>query len=417
MTSREPQATGRRGGGLDGQPAPRVVGRRVDAFYLAFKGELREDVRAHLEELRARGEALNTEVPVEIGDLRGALSTRSREGWWVVQSAWLTVTINERASHGWQLEIRPSALLLMHEGEFAALTFANDVARGVLELVREARLRRIDLCADLVHLDLAGIDPQAFVTHHKTRIRDIAQFEEFFRAGMRTGFMMGKSDAVSRLYDKTEHLRLGLDETKAEDERAAWKSEGWNGTDDVVRAEFQLRGRILDELDIRDPAKALERLDAIWGYCIKKWLRLVVLGTATRKRRCKTDRRWEALEDVVFRAPGEEPARRVRAPSTPHARRMVSAIVNFCACIGVISAGVGDPRQVVAGWSEARAEQWLQEQLNALARFTVKGATADLLLASDDPREAAARLMEKQSAACMKFARATKRAEDAAIAA
>jgi hypothetical protein len=378
----------------------------VDAFYLAFQGSLRDEARVELGLLQAKCAALKTEVGVQMshngGELRGALSSRSRDGWWSIRSAWLTVTVDERASHDWIVEVKPSALLLMREGPRAALSMARAAARALLETVTGERTRRLDLCADLTGFDLGGLNVRGFVTHHRTGIADISAVKEYWRAGKRTGFVIGKGDAMARVYDKTEHLRLGLDDTKADDEYAEWRFGGWNGHDDVTRVEFQLRGRLLDELDLRDPERALSRLDATWSYCTKKWLRLVDLDSSTRKERCATDACWQALEDVVFRAKSE-PAKRTRAPSVPHARRMVSAVVNYSACAGMLAYCAGDARERVAGWSNPRAEAWIQEQLFDMSRRTVLAATVDLVGRFDDARAAAAHLMEKQSAAAVKF--------------
>jgi hypothetical protein len=405
MTSREPPVTLGRGGVL-GHHAPRWLTHRVDALYLAFKGPVRDECRAELTTLHARMSVTKSEAAVRFeaggGVLQGAMSTRSREGWWLVRSAWVSIVVDERAVEGWSVVAQPSALLLMREGPRRALELARSAARAVLSNVVEERVRRLDLCADVVGFEMQAVERHAFLTHRRTQSADISTVREYARAGKRTGFVFGKGDAVVRVYDKTEHLRLGLDDTKADDERADWVCAGWNGRDDVTRIEYQLRGRMLKELELRDPEKCLERLDAVWSYCTRKWLRLVELVPGRRRERCATDERWSVLEDVVFRARSEA-AKRVRAPSAPHARRMVSAVVNYMACEGLLAIYTGDARERVANWSNARAEAWIQEALFSMARQTSRAAAADLIQRFDDACEAAAHLMEKQSAASARF--------------
>jgi hypothetical protein len=385
----------------------RVLAYRVDAFYLAFQGALRDDVRAELEVLHAKALASKTEVAVNLtnadgGELRGALSTRCFGGMWRTSSAWLTVVVDERASHDWRVEVRPTALLLMLEGPRAALVLARAAARAVLQTVTGERVRRLDLCADLVAFDLRGVQQEHFVTHHRRKSADISTQHEYSRRGIRTGFLIGKGDAQVGIYDKTEHLRLGLDETKAEEERAEWHHGGWNGLDDVTRVEYRMRGRLLDELEIRDPDRCLDRLDAVWGYCTTKWLRLVDRSTATRKERCRSDHRWRALEAVVFVARAE-PAKRRRPPATPHALRQLSASLNYAACVGALGGVAGDARTHVANWSNARAEAWIQEDLFRWAQLTARAAAQVWIGRYDDAVEAAAALIEKKSAAVAKY--------------
>lgn len=418
MTTCEPAVTAVRKDALEHQDA-RWLTHRVDAFYLKFKGPLRDDVRAELVALQAKMISTKAEAAVNVerggGELRGAMSTRSREGWWSINSAWCSVVIDEHAREGWSLKVNASALLLMREGPHAALTMARSIARAMLSQVVEERVSRLDLCADVTGFDLGGLNVQHFVTHKRVRFSQISQLQEYWRAGKRTGFVFGKGDAMARIYDKTEHLALGLDDTKADEERSEWSCAGWNGRDDVTRVEFQLRGRLLKELELRDPDRCLERLDSIWSYCTHKWLRFVDRSTATRKERCETDQRWAVLEEVVFRV-RTEPAKRVRAPSVPHARRMVSAIVNFSACEGLLALFVGDPRERVANWSNARAEAWIQEQLFTMSRTTSRAAAADLIGRFDDACDAAVHLMEKQGAASAKFNHVPiRKCDDAAV--
>jgi hypothetical protein len=377
---------------------------RVDAFYLAFKGAARPEAKSYLNERLADGKARKTEVAVELhtvgGTVHGALSTRSRDGWWLIHNDWLSITLEEHASHGWAVVVQPSALLLMHEGPRAALMLARGAARALLVAILDERVRRLDLAADVVNFDLRGIDPRAFAIHHRTGCTDIATLKQYWKRGMRTGFVLGKGDALVRLYDKTEHLRLGLDDVKADDERDIWRFGGWNGTDDVTRVEFQFRGNLLKELDLRNPDACIEKLDSVWAYGIAKWVRIIEIGSATRRDRCRTDARWLALDGVVFRE-RTAPAKRNRASAVPSARRMVSAVVNFCACMGVIASyDTAD----VANWSNARAEAWIQGQLFAMAKQTARAAAVDMCGRFESNRDAAIHLMEKLAAAKMRHA-------------
>lgn len=395
-------------------PSTQAFAWRVDAFYLAFKGTVAESVRAELMRTLEWAEGAESEAPIDIaaahdaGELRGALSPHSRDGWWLINSGLLRVIVDTSAKvKGWAVTVEPTALLLMLEGPRAALELARQAARAVLENVEEERVRRLDLCADVVGLQLAKLDPRAAVSHWRTKVVDISTVKRFWRTGKRTGFVFGSGDAVCRIYDKTEHLRLGLDDAKRDEEYSTWRMAGWNGVDDVARAEYQFRGRLLDELEARDPEKVLEKLDALWSYATRKWLRFVELGTATRKERCTTAPAWRVVQDVVFRERVPAPPERVRIPTKPHARRAVSAMTNYCASAGALTGLLPrtpeQARAVIANWSNDRAEAWVQETLFDMAKPTVLAAKADLIAAFDEPRDAAFHLMTKRAAAFAKW--------------
>lgn len=127
-----------------------------------------------------------------------------------------------------------------------------------------------------------------------------------------TGHTVCPGNAImARVYDKTQELRVHRDPEKERLEKLIWSEHGWQG-EQVTRVEFQIRGEAAKELFGRQLDRATRELDAIWGYCTTRWLKLVVPGTATRLRRCDLDPRWDAATKVGWGHPDQAPAERTR---------------------------------------------------------------------------------------------------------
>jgi hypothetical protein len=248
----------------------------------------------------------------------------------------------------------------------------------------------------LVHFRLAAIDAKAWLTPRRARVDDIATLTEYSHAGIRTGFAIGKSDIRLRVYDKTAELRLGRNEgNKRDEEHARWGAAGWDGRDDVVRVEYQLRGEVLKELDIREPERLLERLDPIWRYCAHKWCRLVDLRTSTRRERCLDDKRWSMVKTVSFQDPHAAPAARIRSRSLARARLAAGTALNYAARAGILDASaLSDTRAHVARWSDDRAAAFVRNQFVRALRAAAN-ELADELLRAHGAHNAAIYVIER----------------------
>jgi|HubBroStandDraft_1064217.scaffolds.fasta_scaffold64766_2 hypothetical protein len=207
----------------------RVIGRRVDWLTLAFRGQLSEAATTLLAERLTSAHALRTAVCVDLAPgLSLSLSAHSRDGWFQLSNAEVRVHIDLRAAGGWLVEVTAGALLLGRVGPATALECARMVASSLLAEIAEERVRRVDLCADLVGFDLRNVDARAWVAPRRCLVAAISMYE-FSRAAVRTGFTIGKSAVRLRVYDKTEELRLSRnDGDKRDEEHARWRAAGWN---------------------------------------------------------------------------------------------------------------------------------------------------------------------------------------------
>lgn len=184
---------------------------------------------------------------------------------------------------GWTIEIIWYAQELARIGLEAALHESHAIA-GLTGEVLEARLRRIDLCADIEGWEISPDDVKRLAKRPRARWavddagpRKAPKVPQCLRSGACkerctcndvqvygtgstirerhiTGIAVGRGGALmSRIYDKRcelENDRIGL---RREAEETRWRAQGWKGQAPVTRVEFQIRGVALVELGVRDP--------------------------------------------------------------------------------------------------------------------------------------------------------------------
>lgn len=239
--------------------------------------------------------------------------------------------------------------------------------------VREVRVRRIDLAADVAGFEIGEDDWKHLVRRSRVKVfpfttkpsargkvtddgfrgtKDLevreaelpALADTYARARI-SGIRVGSSDVVARIYDKRQELADKNDTDKAAAEAGRWRSGGWDGNAPVARVEFQLRGEALRELGARDPDRCEERelgeivdlphyVPRIWRTCLK-WLRLARRDDQRRQRTRRTvDARWRALYAASFGARDAndlEPIRRRRVRGGATAAQALGALVS---CVG-----------------------------------------------------------------------------------
>ncbi len=388
--------------GVAKSKSPRVVllARRIDYLTLAFKGPLDEDVEELLCERALEVQSLQTAVAVEVTPgVAFSMALGSRDGWWYLENADARVVINKHASRGWLVAVEMSGVALARIGHVVAIERARVLASKLLARVDDERVRRVDMCADFVGFDLPNIDPHAWLAQRRCKQVDHVRLDTYREGDECTGFTIGKGAVVLRVYNKTEELKAKGDATKRAEEYARWEAAGWDGQSPVTRVEFQLRDAAMKELGLRDVPHFAERLDDAWAYCTRRWCRLVELGTRTRKKRCETDARWEAVRNVEFVC-NAEPARRKRSRGTVDARHAIGAVINYTSRAGL---GGGFPlgssgREKTRDWTDEYADAWVHWLLEERFGRASRAAADELLRTAPSRREAAARLYEKVNA-------------------
>lgn len=396
-------------------PLPRVLAARVDALVLAYRGALQSDVYSELLARLADAKAHRTGVAVRVASHSFELHPRSRDGWWKMKNASFGIVFEENPHvAGWKLAVTASAVALATRGARACAIMADEVARALLGSLDGVRVRRADLCADFVDLSLSGIEPAQWLHRPRVNVADHLTFARHHRVCKCTGFKFGKSDVVARVYDKTEELRAKSDDEKRAIEEALWRSalDGngkpfWQEGTSVTRVEFQFRGKVLDELwgadgGLRSPEMLMQKLDAIWAYGSREWLRLIVPGSATRRTRCADDPAWAAVQSVRFEQWDGEIPLRFRRRAFAKARLALGVTLSFAAGSRTLPPLRVDPhesgRDAVAQWTEREARAFLSDYLEELGGRTMP-EIARTLSEGRSPRDTAAFLIERVRAA------------------
>lgn len=115
----------------------------------------------------------------------------------------------------------------------------------------EARLRKLDLCADFAGWRIGDVLHEAWIVQRIGRVREYEK--QTHRVGSKiTGFTICPGNTLMmRAYDKVAELNVTGREQKREIEYSFWKREGWQ-FESVTRIEFQFRSTVLRQFEARN---------------------------------------------------------------------------------------------------------------------------------------------------------------------
>lgn len=374
----------------------KVVGRRVDAMYLAYRVELASDVVHYLKQRQIEA-TKHGQASVRWRSIVGTMNFSRTSNTWHVETTTYQLQVFLKGPGGdttpegeeltgWTVELVWAAqeLANMRRDMRPAIEEGKRIA-AELGTVLESRLRRFDLCADVAGWKVAAGDSERLVRRSRAKLHVHNVDTEAATAKLATDLVRRVNKAITkhmtsslvrvyensrgvtgmtvcpgghmmlRAYDKREHLAVTNDPEKTEAEETRWKDGGWDGEEPVTRVEYQLRGDAIKELGLRDPDRPLilwrdknkkvcstpfkgtfgDRIDAVWQRCLR-WARLVTL-TKERRSECPNDPVWNALEAVRFVCAALSPARRFRI------RRHASVEQTFGCVLSVVGAKVGLP--------------------------------------------------------------------------
>jgi hypothetical protein len=320
----------------------------VDALVIAFQATASESFRLHLAAaLETAKECGAPFVEVAVGGMLMALDARSHLGWLRLSNGDATAVISDdRSLRGWNVEVTMRAVTLAALGHEAAAALAVEIGENIIgrsAALFPTRVRRLDLCVDVVGLDLRTIPPTAWVGRGRPTLERLTpniDAREFFVGGECNAFYFGTGDLLLRAYNKTVELQKDLVGSKCSLEHELWRAAGWNETDDVTRIEFQLRSEALKTIDggsLRHTPSAFERLDAAWAYLTNEWARIGVPGSSSRRTRWRTDPRWSVVQSADFgRATGEIAVRSARVRDAPAPEYVAAILLSYGAKTGAL---------------------------------------------------------------------------------
>jgi hypothetical protein len=387
----------------------RVVSHRVDAVTLAYRVELDPDFVKYL---AGRGELARKHgrAAIEWGPIAGELRYSRAAKTWLIVNPVVRVRVDvwgpgkvalEDGSHepGWTVEVvwAASELARVDVDTVTRVTRKMVEAIAVGGAVHEARLRRLDLCADVAGWAISRADAARLVRRPHSKMTEYGRGAD---AGAEDGAATTPASVHStrditgvtvcpggevllRIYDKREELkRQPEDKRAAEEER--WTAGGWDGAADVTRVEYQIRGQALKELGIRDPDRPYDPqigpgrlfrglgdvVDRVWAWCLT-WCRLALEDHERASRRSR-DPVWEKLARVRFfrkLAPGEIHSR-VRVRGGASHEQALGCALSILAAKGLLPKRDEDPipRVTALRVVGVDAETALRAELGAVFR-------------------------------------------------
>ncbi|HWI65119.1 MAG TPA: hypothetical protein VNT75_25095 [Symbiobacteriaceae bacterium] len=302
-------------------------------MYSTYQGELRPDILAALEILKA--EAQQDDAPAEFAGLRlfGEDVMVNRNGGvkgytYHVSNSRCDAFLVGRGKNQPELWIQPRAEFLREVGPRKLQRMQRESVEVLFSGTPQERANRVDL-----HVDLTGVTWEAFglgfenggivlgnTTSRGKNVQTHATGDHMnaFTVGKRSGTV------YLRVYDKTQELRDKRHLAALADGEFThylpmlWLQHGWKGqvgTDKqgkaqfqpVLRVEFEIGREALSEFLSRTGKddgfvdsweQGLPQLQAMWQYCLLKWFVVREPGTASQKTRWKVAEWWNKLADL-----------------------------------------------------------------------------------------------------------------------
>src|SRR5215472_16620743 len=180
------------------------------------------------------------------------------------------------------------------------------------------------LCTDVAGMPLHKLNPHEFTRRgHVVRwhqddalILDLEPSRKDYdsttvsiRYGEQKGiaFSPGSPHTVV-LYNKPREIRYhSPDKTWFGD---IWKQNGWDGESPIVRIEIRYKREFLHDHGIETMEDLFDRLDELWAYSTRLWLRHVRPTKDKQRSRWPSTAWWQTVQGVVFERQDAAPAER-----------------------------------------------------------------------------------------------------------
>ena len=343
----------------------------VDSLYLSFAGGIDSELAIWLQQCKERAQASNENVVamagIGLGDHHFMVLPRGRGRFaFVLEDNWFSIQLSN-ASAG----VLPLALVqvrseyLTSVGPEEAIRTATALVDDMGKVEGPPKISRLDLFADFcTDHDMALFPGRHWVKRSKKR----AIHEESDEV---TGISFGSGNEVSaRLYDKSrEILKSGKDYM-----RPLWAAEGWNGSEQIWRMEYQIRREGLPEPMKGAAGEALPLCGNLWRYLCDDWLRLSVPSDSDDTRsRWPTHPLWEDVSRLWHIDPEAPPMSRVTKARLPSDDRLfrhgISGLSAFMAREGIteVDEGLGEFLHAMEAYFDS-AQHAYPESMQAYVR-------------------------------------------------
>lgn len=273
----------------------------IDSLYVSFKGTLKEDIKAQLEEKkslaqasdekkRARAKLIIEDHCFEVKDKGKGLYA------YVLVDAWYHIQVSPSQRKTLPpVYVQLSSYLITHLGIHEAMSYLRTVVERLLVNLEVETVSRADLFVDFItDMDFEAIKKTSWIRRAK-------KYKNHWTGDIFTGWSMGFGGVISgRLYDKTEEIK----ESGKYYLKTIWQEKGWSEGQRVWRLEFQLERQFLKQMSVNGLSDFIDVSNDIWRYCTDDWLRLVIEGDTENRNRWETHPLWNRLQLVKFQ-PGD----------------------------------------------------------------------------------------------------------------
>jgi len=205
---------------------------------------------------------------------------------------------------------RPNAMIEIRSEALWRLGAENilNISLKIIEAnggnIVDAKPSRVDLCIDFLMSEKKW--SQNILKYAVTRATDYAPY---YRNKNLTGIRIGKGDISARLYDKPLEIE--------QQSKKYWMYDIWGIQETpekkkIIRIEFQLRRDVLQDLIINNIDDLFQKIDNIWAYCTKNWLKFQDSPGLHHTQR-STFKWYEEIQDGFRGVQGAEPLVRKKA--------------------------------------------------------------------------------------------------------
>jgi hypothetical protein len=207
----------------------------------------------------------------------------------------IELKINQEAKDGKyfpEVHIKFMAAFLWRSGWQSAM---NKTIEWVKEWadVRAVVVSRCDIAVDFgCELPVLSQDFKELVTRAKKKE---AHFERYQDGLNLTGYSIGGSSLMCRIYDKLNEIKKSNKDWFKE----LWQKNGWQELQPVMRVEFQCRRTILRTMQIHSPDDLEYQLADLFKYLTEQWLTIRSIGTDSHRSRWPISNLWQAVQCAI----------------------------------------------------------------------------------------------------------------------
>lgn len=285
----------------------------VDSLYLSYSGTLHKHVEENLLALKALAQSKEpfeqARAVLEFEHSKFRILPRGTSTFpFILDDGMFNIRLSSAASEKMPLaSVQISSRLLTDSGMEASVDYLDSIIRTFGPVV-ETKVSRLDICCDFVTgVGFGEVAEVAWLSRSNKR-NCYTEAEKF------TGYVFGQGSPLSaRLYDKT----LEIEKSKKDYLRDLWWMDGWDRTSKVWRLEFQIRREVLVELGIYSYLDLQDRLQSLWQYATRNWLRLVLPGKDKTRSRWPNHPLWDVLQAANFGTSSPMPITREHTKRVP----------------------------------------------------------------------------------------------------